>query len=253
VPKVHNKPIKRPRKGSNKERKRQPKCVLVSRTELSGVPPDSVQCTRKFQSELATFGNSGSRSSIIHRTVRCSTGLSGVAPDYPVRQRSNGYTTPTVVCKNNKCTTVRACACRSQDRRQKAHRTVNNDCPVHHRTVRLPSCQKLQRSEPNDRVTWLAHQTVRCAMGHQPPPTGPLVVGAINTLNHPSFIASKFSAFTPHTRAIAFNTRHKQEIKSSPKSKDHSNQIVTSERDNCVLLSSCAWIAFLLPPFLIPT
>jgi hypothetical protein len=36
------------------------------------------------------------------------------------------------------------------------------------------------------------------------------VVGAINTPNHPPFIASKFSAFTPHTRAIAFNTRHKQ-------------------------------------------
>jgi hypothetical protein len=37
-----------------------------------------------------------------------------------------------------------------------------------------------------------------------------LVVGAINTPNHPPFIASKFSAFTPHTRAIEFNTRHNQ-------------------------------------------
>jgi hypothetical protein len=27
-------------------------------------------------------------------------------------------------------------------------------------TLRWPSCQKLQRSEPNRRVTWLAHQTV---------------------------------------------------------------------------------------------
>jgi hypothetical protein len=35
------------------------------------------------------------------------------------------------------------------------------------------------------------------------------VVGAINTPNHPPFIASKFSDFKPHTRAIAFNTRHK--------------------------------------------
>jgi hypothetical protein len=35
------------------------------------------------------------------------------------------------------------------------------------------------------------------------------VVGAINTPNHPPFITSKFSDFTPHTRAIAFNTRHK--------------------------------------------
>jgi hypothetical protein len=112
---------------------------------------------------------------------------------------------------------------------------------------------KLQRSNPNGRVMWLAHRTVRCAIRQQPPPTAHLVVGAINTPNHPPFMASKFSAFTPHTRAIAFDTRHKQEIKSSPKSKDHSNQIVTSERDNCVLLSSCAWIAFLLHSFLIPT
>jgi hypothetical protein len=37
-----------------------------------------------------------------------------------------------------------------------------------------------------------------------------LVVGAINNPNHPPFIASKFSAFKHLTRAIAFNTRHKQ-------------------------------------------
>jgi hypothetical protein len=78
-----------------------------------------------------------------------------------------------------------------------------------------------------------------------------LVVGAINTPNHPPFIASKFSAFTPHTRVIAFNTRHNKEIKSSPKFKEHSNQIVTNERETCVHLSSCAWIAFLLPSFLV--
>jgi hypothetical protein len=83
VLKVHNKPIKRPRKGSNKRSKRQPKCALVWRTGLSGVPPDSVRCTREPDSKLLTFGNSGSRSAIIHRTVRCSTGLSGV----PVEQR----------------------------------------------------------------------------------------------------------------------------------------------------------------------
>jgi hypothetical protein len=44
--------------------------------------------------------------------------------------------------------------------RQKAHRTVYSDCPVHHRTVRWPTYQKLQRSNPNGWVTWLAHQTV---------------------------------------------------------------------------------------------
>jgi hypothetical protein len=48
----------------------------------------------------------------------------------------------------------------SQSRHHKAHRTVNSDCSVHHRTVRWPSCQKLQRSNPNGWVTWLVHQTV---------------------------------------------------------------------------------------------
>jgi hypothetical protein len=108
---------------------------------------------------------------------------------------------------------------------------VNSDYLVHHRTVWWPSCQKLQQSEPNGRVTWLAHRTVRCAMRQQPPPTALLVVGAKNTPNHPPFIASKFSAFTPHTRAIDFIQDTYKEIKSSPKSKEHSNQIVTSERE----------------------
>jgi hypothetical protein len=43
---------------------------------------------------------------------------------------------------------------------QMAHRTLNSACPVPHRTVRWPRRQKLQRSNPNGRVTWLAHQTV---------------------------------------------------------------------------------------------
>jgi hypothetical protein len=68
-----------------------------------------------------------------------------------------------------------------------------------------------------------------------------LVVGAINTPNHPPFIASKFSDFLHLTRAITFNTRHTKEIKFSPKITP--NQIVTSERVTCVHLSSCAWIA----------
>jgi hypothetical protein len=170
-----------------------------------------------------------------------------------VCQRSNDYTAPTVVC--NGTVKVNSARLRAQksEQHQKAHRTVNSDCPVHHRTVRWPTCQKLQWSELNSRVTWLAHRTVRCAMRQKPSPTVTLVVGAINTPNHPPFIASKFSAFKPQTRALDFIQRHKQEIKSSPKSKDHSNQIVTSESDNFVHLSSCAWIAFLFPSFLFPT
>jgi hypothetical protein len=142
-----------------------------------------------------------------------------------VCQRSNGYTAPTVDC--NAIVQRYSARLRAQksEQRQKAHRTV-----------RWPTCQKLQRSEPNGRVTWLAHQTVRCAIRQQPQPTVNLVVGAINTPQPPHFNASKFSAIKPHTRAIDFIQDTYKEIKSSPKSKDHSNQIVTSEREILVFI-----------------
>jgi hypothetical protein len=60
--------------GSIKESKGQPKCALVWRTGLSGVPLDSVRCTRGLQAELFTFRKSQRRFAIIHRTIRCTTG-----------------------------------------------------------------------------------------------------------------------------------------------------------------------------------
>jgi hypothetical protein len=38
------------------------------------VPPDNVRCTRGLQAELLIFGNFQRRSTIIHWTVRCTTG-----------------------------------------------------------------------------------------------------------------------------------------------------------------------------------
>jgi hypothetical protein len=132
------------------------------------VPPDNVWCTREFHSKLATFGNSG-------RPLRYNS------PDCPVCQAEQRSSAPTVVCNatvnSEKCTYAR----RSQSRRQKAQRTVNRTCPVHHQTIRWPRCQKLQRSEPNSLVMWLAHRTVWCAIRQKPSPTVILVVGAINT------------------------------------------------------------------------
>jgi hypothetical protein len=137
VPKVHNKPIKRPRKGSNKESKSQPKGTLVWRTGLCGVPPDSVRCTRALDTELATFGNFRGRSAISHRTVRCDSGA-------------------TVDC-NALNARLRA---QRTEQRQKAHRTVYSTCPVHHRTAQRPHKSELQWSNPNGLLTWLAHRTV---------------------------------------------------------------------------------------------
>jgi hypothetical protein len=134
-----------------------------------------------------------------------------------VCQRSNGYTAPTVVCRGIvKVNSVRLCIQKSEQC-QKAHQTVNSDCPVHHRTVWWPSCQKLQRSEPNGLVTWLAHWTVSggapdCPVRHT---TEALTNDSFGGWGYkypqpPHFNASKFSAIKPHTRAIDFIQRHNQ-------------------------------------------
>jgi hypothetical protein len=63
------------------------------------------------------------------------------------------------------------------------------------------------------------------------------VVGAINTPNHPTFKSSKFSHFQPLTRALAFNSIHTQEIKSSP---IPHNALVIRERDLLVFFRALA-------------
>jgi hypothetical protein len=126
--------------GSKERSKRKPKATLVWRTGLSGAPG-------WINSNLPPSGFWKCHSAIIHRTVRCASGATTTA------QRS----TPMETCKS---ATVRGQCAQSQSRRQKAHRTVSSTYPVHHRTVQWPHLSELQWSNPNDWVTWLAHQTV---------------------------------------------------------------------------------------------
>jgi hypothetical protein len=93
VPKVQLKPIKRSELGFKRKEQKKPKRTLVCRTGLSGVPPDSVRCTRGDLLKLATFGflekplryNSPDCwvmcwvTWLVHRT------MSSGAPDSPVR------------------------------------------------------------------------------------------------------------------------------------------------------------------------
>jgi hypothetical protein len=82
-----------------------PKYLEMAQGHISlSVPPDSVRCTREIDAELASFGNLGGRSAIIHRTVRCASEATTTS-----RQRSSA--------EEIKCATVRPCACRSQSRR----------------------------------------------------------------------------------------------------------------------------------------
>jgi hypothetical protein len=73
-----------------------------------------------------------------------------------------------------------------------------------------------------------APDSVRCAVRHS---TEALTNGSFGGWGYkyppqpPHFNASKFSVFKPHTRAIAFNTRHTQRDQILSQVRNHSKQI----------------------------
>jgi hypothetical protein len=146
--------IKRPSIGFNKRAKGQPKAPLVWRTGLSGVPPDSVRCTRGLQVKLVTFGKIQRR--LRYNSPDCPV-LQGTAPQelasFGNSQRLVRYNSPdmsgvhrTVRCAieatNTSAPTATCSALNARQRAQKsgtpilAHRTLYNTCPVRHRTSR---------------------------------------------------------------------------------------------------------------------
>jgi hypothetical protein len=150
---------------------------------------------------------------VAHRTVRCASGATATSA-------------PTVACNSIQCATV--CL-------EVRHAPEGAPDSLQDLSGAPPDCPVAQKTEaPTVRIQRLgdvagAPDSVRWCTGLSGAPcdsslhqTASLVVGAINTPNHPPFMASKFSDFPHLTRAIAFNTRHTKEIKSSPKSLDHS-------------------------------
>jgi hypothetical protein len=123
------------------------------------------------------------------------------------------------------------------EQRQKAHRTVNSDCPVRHGTVRCPNLSELQWSNLNGWVTWLAHRTV--SGGAPDCPVRPSTDSLPN--NHfggwgykypqpPHFKVSKFSAIAFNTRALDFTPRH-QNKRSNPLQVPNSFQRLSGLRE----------------------
>jgi hypothetical protein len=114
---------------------------------VSGAPEES-------GSELASFGNSlrynSPDMSGAHRTVRWASEATTTS-----RQRSPA-----------EALNARQSAQKSGTR-EVAHQTLYSTCLVCHRTSRRAQLSELQRSEPNDLVTWLAHRTL---CDRQPPP-----------------------------------------------------------------------------------
>jgi hypothetical protein len=144
-----------------------------------------------YSCKPATLGNSEAHSAIIHRTVRCATGLS----DEPAEQRLPTHQRSTVQSYNAK-----QCRVRSQSTEVRGHRTVRcgtglsdvaPDCPVQLEDKRI---QWSTPPNPNG-CTNVAHTrqctvAVRCAHRQQPLPTARKWLGAINTtLPTTSFIS----------------------------------------------------------------
>ena len=146
---------------------------------MSGAP-------RGRDSELASLENSqrlvrynSPDMSGVHRTVRCDNG-------------STATSAPTVTCRRIKCALERRSQARASWRT--GHATVHVWCATGHPGG--PGSQSSNDRNPNGRVTWLSHRT--CPVHHTTDSlhqTASLVVGAINTPNHPTFKASKFSHF----------------------------------------------------------
>jgi hypothetical protein len=201
VPKVHNKPIKRPKKDSNIESKCQPKCALVWRTGLSGVPPDSVWCAtgqcpvhqglqlrtahlRKFWRPLRY---NSPDCPVAHRTIRCASGATSTS-----HQRSSA--------EGTKCATVHARVRAETDGTPDSKQCLSGappDCPV----IQKTEAPTVGIQRPGDVVG--APDSVRWRTGLSGAPydsnlnqTTSLVVGAINTPTthhslHPSFPTSQ--------------------------------------------------------------
>jgi hypothetical protein len=193
--------------------------------------------------ELATFGKFRGRSAIIHRTVRCHTGLSGV----PAEQRLLRAQRSTATAFN-----ALQCAQRSEHARGGAPDSLQDlsgappDSPETPQ-VRAPTAEPQRSADvagAPDSVRW------RTGLSGAPCdsslPTTIFGGWGYKYPNHPTFNGLQVSNLQHITRAIAFNSRHPKEIKSSPKSGITPNQIVTRESVICVHLSSCAWIASFL-------
>jgi hypothetical protein len=109
------------------------------------------------------------------------------------------------------CNAFNACLrAQRSEHAQKVHRTIYRTCPVHHRTAQRPHLSELQRSEPNGRLTWLAHRTVSGAPCDSSLPTTTFGGWGYKYPDHPTFNGIQVFHLQHITRAIAFNSRHNQ-------------------------------------------
>jgi hypothetical protein len=156
-----------------------------------------------------------------HRTV------SGVTPNCPVCQWSNGY-----FARNGRLQRIKCAPARAEDR----GRAVGAPDSLQDLSGAPPDSPKApQVRAPTVEPQRLADvagapDSVRWGTGLSGAPYDSSLPTTIfggwgyKYPNHPTFNGIQVSNLQHITRAIAFNSRHSKEIKSSPKSKDNFNQ-----------------------------
>jgi hypothetical protein len=205
---------------------------------VSGAPGSSTL-------NLPALGIWGSRFAIIHRTVRCNTGLSGVPAEQRLL-RANGRLQ--VNSKRKQCASARA-EVRAGARRRTGQWTGPIRC-----TTGLsggPTCQSW--------VTWLAHRSVSggasdCPVRHTTDslPNDHFGGWGYKYPQPPLFKASKHSL---HLIQYKSNTQHsKSQIKASDRIKVPNSTLVfwtCEEIDLCSFVAVVAWLAFFFLSFLL--
>jgi hypothetical protein len=226
-----------------------PDCLVCHRTVSGALGPYNVQ--------LFTLGIVRARSAIIHRTVRCATGLFGA----PAEQR---LFSATVDCNGRLQrysaqivrAEVRAVARGAPDSKQYLS-GATSDCPVPLED-KASNSQLLQN--PNSWVTWLAHRIVSGGAPDCPvrpstaaTPNGYVVVEGFKYPQPPPLQASKFPALHIQYKS-AFTPRHKSK-ESKPLQVPNPLQPLSDLRESfcsCSLGSYCL-DRFLSSSFLFPS
>jgi hypothetical protein len=148
-----------------------------------------------YNHKPVTLGFSPARSTIIHRTVRCATGVTAI--------QRNGRLQRTP-CNGTVRAGVRAVVRGTPDSEQCMSGAASDNSVA----LEDKAFNSRQLPNPNGWVTWLEHRTVRCAHRQQPAPTVVWWLRAINTPNHHHSKHPSFQHFTFNTRASVFTPRH---------------------------------------------
>jgi hypothetical protein len=153
VPKVQLKANTKIKKGLRRKEQSKPKCSLVWRTGLSGVPPDNVRCTREDRLQTlhlrvsqAHLRYNSPDCPVCHRTVWCTGGATAICVQWSTLQ-SEQYKSDV----------------RADGQRGTGLSGVAPDCPVPHEDK---ATNGRPAPSPNGRMTW--RRTGHCPVRQSP-------------------------------------------------------------------------------------